>query len=96
MGLRNMRSRAAAIGASLSIENAEGGGTTVMLCAPLMRPEVEQYCRHMRVAGGASAFTFGMFGEAAYALPATLGAAATLYHLREYVRWKRRANEAQA
>ena len=102
MGLRNMRSRAAAIGASLSIENAEGGGTTVMLRVPLMRPEVEQYCRHMRVAGGASAFTFGMFGlalglrEAAYALPATLGAAATLYHLREYVRWKRRANEAQA
>ncbi len=83
-------------------ESPEGAGTSVTLRVPLMRPEVEQYCRHMRVAGGASAFTFGMFGlvlglrESAYVLPAALGAAATLYHLREYLRWKRRANEAQA
>jgi signal transduction histidine kinase len=95
MGLRNMRSRAEAIGGSLQIESAPGTGCAVTLRVPLEAPEVEEYCRHMRLAGLAFGFAFALLGlsvglrESGYALPGALGAGAAIYHLTQYARWKR-------
>jgi signal transduction histidine kinase len=102
MGLRNMETRAAAMGAMLRVESTPGAGCTVTLRVQLQAPEVEEYCRHMRLAGGALAFSCALFGlsfgvhEAAYALPAALGAAGAIYHFIQYARWKQMARGAQA
>jgi len=57
MGLKNMQSRAAALGGCLRLESASNAGCTVTLQVPLVAPASRERQRHLRLAAGAAALS---------------------------------------